>query len=406
MASIRRLSTGKWQVSFESARTGIRRSRRNFATRQQAREYAQALEQDAHRIFCGHRQRRLFGDALARYLQEDSTDKRSHQDDISNARCLRWPAWDPVAGMWRTLEHAPLDPAPGELSVPAVLELWVRDQLRVLRRSRLNGEIYQLREDRNGEASWYFQPEAEGAPVPRSKVSDASLLDRLEHSQSRGPYASGTLRTRQLLVARVLRLAWKSWDWAEADLSGRIELRAPAAARRQIITPEQLSALLCVAEPAFGELILGAAWTGLRRGNLCDLRWDHVTFSAKERGCYWIDRHESKNGDLLWFPMSERVEQLLRERRAQENGAYVFHQGDGTPWGDFRKAWARCKREAGVAEDVRWHDLRATWATGYATRLTTAQLQALGGWKTSSSAERYVRLQRENLGAIVNNHSA
>jgi integrase len=413
MASIRKLKSGRWQVSYENARSGFGRTRRNFATRKQAAQYARAIEDDAQRILCGQRTRRLFGEALTRYLNEDSRDKLTHADDISNARALRVPAWDASAKSWRRIEQAPLNPSPGELSVPAALEIWTRDQQQIIRRSRMGGRHYQLRPAPGGPV-WFFQPTTGALPEPRREVTDPAMIRRLDSSASAGPFSQSTLRIRQSLVARVLKLAWQSWDWCDSDQSGRVQYRQPALARESIITRDELLALVCAAEPPFADLILGAAWTGLRRSNLLALSWDRVVFTARDgdgsmlqRGYFWVPARgdtpgeRSKNGETLWQPMSERVEQLFAERWRSSCGRLVFHQGDGRPWGDFRRRWAAAKLAAGVAPSVRWHDLRATWATGYAGQLTTAQLQALGGWKDSSSAERYIRLQRAHLEGLA-----
>lgn len=409
MPSIRQIkTTGRYQVTFESARAGVRRTRRSFGTKKEAREYLAAIRDDANHLVLGHGPKRLFCHAMERYLAEDSHDKRSHADDLSNARALSWPAWDASAGTWRLLWQTPLNPAQGQLSVPAVLELWVRDQQQVLRRSRVRGGHYQQRQGCSGQPAWFHQPPG---PLPRRPVADTALISQLNANSTEGPVSGSTLRTRQSLVARVLKLAWQVWDWCREDQSGRIIYRRAAPARTQVVTQDQLLALLIQADPPFADLILGAAWSGLRRANLLGLTWDRVTLTKRDpfgkiirRGSLWVSADDAKNKEPLWQPMSERLEQLLIARLASRSGVFVFHQGDGSPWADFRKRWATAKRAAGVPEDLRWHDLRATWATGYAAHLTTAQLQALGGWKDASSAERYIRLQHQHLLSIVENH--
>lgn len=408
--SIRRLKNGRYQVDYTDRRAELPRVRRNFRTRAEARDYEKALRDDASRVLLGRSRGRTFAEALTRYLSDESAQKRSHVDDISNARALRWPIWDSGAKTWRRLEQTPLNPARGELGVAQTLALWVHDLQQVNKRAYLHNTIYQRRPD-----GWWMQPDAGDWPQPRSRITDPALIAQLEATAGRGPYSPTTLRTRQMLVSRVLALAWRVWGWCDTDQAGRIAFVAPAPGRRACFSADDVTRLVIAAPPHFDDLILGAAWLGLRRENLLSLTWDRVRFSVHdqhgatiERGSIFLpagDRaaargERTKNARDHWLPLSARAEALLLHRWAVRHGRLVFHQGDGARWGDFRRLWNQVKASAGVPQENRWHDLRGAWATSYAG-LSAAQLAALGGWQSTQTAERYIRLQRSDLERLV-----
>ena len=268
MSSIRKLSQGRYQADYQDRFRGIARTKRTFATRKEAEEWLDAVRRDAHARLLGHKRRHLFGEALARYLREESPRKKTHYEDLLNAKTLRWPVWDEEARRWLRLEETPLD------EVPGVLTKWTVDLKSVVRRGYVGSRVYHQR--RKGSAlAWYQQPNPnEGErPAPRAEVTDPERIQALDAAPGRGPFNSATLRLRQLLVSRVLFVAWKHWStpgdvWLEQNIAGKIQLEPQGKPRQQYLTYDQLLTLLIAAPIHFDDAILAAAWVGWRRGNV------------------------------------------------------------------------------------------------------------------------------------------
>lgn len=400
-----------YQADYSDARRGVPRVKRNFATRREAKNWLAAVRTDAHRRLVGGRERHLFGAALTRYLTDFSPAKASHEDDKSNARALRHPFRHD--GRWYRLEDLCLEPAPNraELWIVPGLAAWVQDKRQVLRRSRHNGQLWELRPGKP-RPQWWLQPE--GGEI-RKPVTDRALAARLDASGARGPYSTGTLRARQLLVSTVLRSALRNWDWIDHDWAAKIELEDAAGARDAWLDYDQLRALLIAAAPGFDDAILGACWLGWRKANLLGLEWDRVELPVYQtgpdaavritHGRVWVDggshtsrAHRTKNRKPLVAPIGFAFEQLLRLRWHQRRGPLVFHRGDGSPWGDIRKIWAAAKRAAGIDASFRWHDLRHTWAS-HMIQLGASdrELQELGGWTSQAMPKRYSHLRTDHL---------
>jgi len=429
MSNPRRLPNGKYQASYSNKKRGIARTRRTFKTRKLAKEWLTAVEEDAHNRLIGHQRRYVFGQALAKYLKEVSPRIKTHQQNIDNARVLRWPFLHDRR--WIRLEEAEL------VDVPTLLAAWEADQRAVLQRSYFRSEIYQLRANGSGIATWYFQPApSEGdRPQPRCAVTDKELLRELQDRTGRGPFSNATIRQRQILVKQVLKAAWRKWSrpddvWLKENVSEKIDLVPAPPARQRFANYDQLLAMVIAAPIGFDAAILAGAWIGWRRSNIvgsmnkkvAGLEWDRVLFPVDEEdqktgerqrlqlGMFWVgDPDDIKNKDPIAQPMSDRVEQLLRMmwdcrvKLPDPKPFLVFHRGDGRAWGDFRRRWETTKRRAGIDPRFRWHDLRHTWASHMVQAdVSDAHLQKLGGWKDPKMVRVYGHLRVEHLLGAVN----
>ena len=67
--------------------------------------------------------------------------------------------------------------------------------------------------------------------------------------------------------------------------------------------------------------------------------------------------------------------------------------------GQIQTAFNNARDSAGLGRDVTPHVIRHTWATWfYAATKDYGQLLDIGGWRTTSSAERYRKMAPADLG--------
>ncbi len=420
----------RYQAVIVDKRRGLPRVKRSFKTRAAADDWLNAAAKETHRRYIGERERHTFGEALAKYLAEESPLKDSRRDDVSNAAALRYPVWD--GRRFMLLEHTPLE------DMVAALAAWLTDQRLVTRRRYFGAELYLERANPDGTRAWYYQPEPADGETPRARelVKDRALLEKLDEPGGRGPFSRSTLRVRQVLVGRILRLCWKRWGWLGADIAGQVELEKPGKGRELFLTEEQLERLITAAAgaikqdgtpdpvgPHFADAINAAALIGWRRANLLMLDWERVVFPVYEDtsegrrmvqvGVIWVKGDDTKNEEDLAYPIGDELLKLL-ERRWELRMPYtnpatgkrqnlVFHDGRGQGFGDFRRRYATAKRAAGVRADFRWHDLRHTWASHMIqSGASDRHVQELGGWKTLSMVKLYSKLNVEHLLESVN----
>ena len=138
-------------------------------------------------------------------------------------------------------------------------------------------------------------------------------------------------------------------------------------------------------------LVLTAADTGFRAGELRSLSWQNVDFT---RGTVSVASYYTKNGDPRTNPMTKRLEQALREWKSSgvniENGLVFGPQR-------WRKSFENAKKLAGLDKNIVFHSLRHT----YISRLVMAgvdirTVQELAGHRTIIMTMRYAHLGPEH----------
>lgn len=99
----------------------------------------------------------------------------------------------------------------------------------------------------------------------------------------------------------------------------------------------------------------------------------------------------TKNGDRRLVPMTQEAYTLLSACCAGKNpNDWVFTHADGSQVMDFRKRFARLKREAGVRPDLLLHDNRRSMARNLRRAgVDQKTIMLMGGWKTDSVFQRY-----------------
>ena len=163
--------------------------------------------------------------------------------------------------------------------------------------------------------------------------------------------------------------------FADAEEAGKIA-RDPArrlktaggtpTARREALTEKQQQVLLETVEdlPVKLFIYLGL-FAGLRREEICALRWDCVDLEAKaptirvRRACRWVRNNKAEVSDVLkssaaWrdIPIPPVLVKELRAAHSASASPWVIHNTQGEPWSHatLRSAWDSVKaRSAGPA---------------------------------------------------------
>ena len=201
---------------------------------------------------------------------------------------------------------------------------------------------------------------------------------------------------RMLAVLRsILRKAELEWEWI--DKAPKIKLLPEPKKRVRWLTKEETEKLIDNL-PDHLKLIVGfAIETGLRHSNVLGLKWQQVDL---DRNCAWIYGDESKSGQSIPVPLSEKAISIIRSQQGI-NETFVFtYQGKQVKQANTR-AFRNTLKRAGI-ENFRFHDLRHTWASHHIQNGTPLfVLQELGGWKSPEMVKKYAHLSSEHLRKYV-----
>ena len=108
-------------------------------------------------------------------------------------------------------------------------------------------------------------------------------------------------------------------------------------------------------------MVLLSLNTGLRRGEIFQLRWDAINFNQRR---LTVTAHVSKSKKERYIPLNQEAFTVLSkwENQRKLTSLYVFPNNFGVPFTTIRKGWEHLLGRAGVT-NFRWHDLRHHFAS-------------------------------------------
>lgn len=201
-----------------------------------------------------------------------------------------------------------------------------------------------------------------------------------------------TMNRRLAFLRSVLYTAHKEWMWL--DQCPKIKLLSGETERFRFLQPEEVIRLVEALPEPYGDMALFAVSTGLRQSNVLGLRWDWVNMQRKSAR---FPNEVMKNGQPFTCALNETAVMVLR-RYLGKDTERVFIKPDGQPVSSIpSKTWKAALKKAGL-EDVRWHDLRHTWASLLRqSGVELSELQEMGGWESATMVQRYAHLNVEHL---------
>lgn len=173
---------------------------------------------------------------------------------------------------------------------------------------------------------------------------------------------NATIRRDLTAVSRVIASAI---GWGAGEHNAALEYdRTLVRERRDPIelpAPEDVAAAVAKA-PSFAALILLAAQTGMRQGELLGLQWRQVEMN---RRVLTLDRTKTDKPRSIPLsgPMLDEAHRTLSGTPRHPSTALVFWHGDGKPWLNFAANFRAWRGREGVR--FRFHDLRHYFAVMY-----------------------------------------
>jgi integrase len=196
---------------------------------------------------------------------------------------------------------------------------------------------------------------------------------------------------RHLAVLRaILRMARDEWQWI--DSIPKVRLLAGEVERDRWLTREEADRLIAACSPHLAAIVRFALATGCRAREVTGLEWNRVDLS---RSTAWLD--QTKNGTPRGVPLNHDALRVLEEQVGVHPQYCFTYRGKPIRWELTNSAWHSAVRKAGLS-DLRFHDLRHTWASWHRQAGTSCdELKELGGWKSRVMVDRYAKYATEHL---------
>lgn len=192
------------------------------------------------------------------------------------------------------------------------------------------------------------------------------LIERYKMERRKSKLPSGRLRSsasinRELsLLSRIFSIAIKSKEATANPCEGVRHVPGEQPRTRYLLPEEEdrLMAVLTGPREHLRSIVILAINTGMRRGELLGLRWEHIDFHRNE-----IKVIHTKTDRDRFVPMNTRVRKELLSLRDGGAGEFVFpNRKTGRNIADVKTAFKNACRTAGIV-DLHFHDLRHTFGT-------------------------------------------
>lgn len=237
-------------------------------------------------------------------------------------------------------------------------------------------------------------------PYNLSDITPAVIDDFKQMRKAEGVKPATIVRQLNVLK-RMFNLAKKRWMWIKEVPS--IEMEAKADRKRlRYLSFEEYHGLLNNCEGWLKDIVTVAAWTGLRQGNVLNLKRYQVNLLARTIS---LDSSETKNGENLIIPVAGPAFEVLKEalKVAHIKSPHVFCKADGQPYYkmEVHRAFKEALKKAEI-EDFRFHDLRhcfASWNRQAGVDIDT--LADLMGHKDTRMTRRYAHIGPVHLANAV-----
>jgi len=165
--------------------------------------------------------------------------------------------------------------------------------------------------------------------------------------------------------------------------------------RRDFLTLEQHAALVKHLPEELQPLQIVGYDTGARRSELLKLTWDRADL---ERGSLMFP--DTKNGEDRVVPLGQQALKTLQGMKRTSAGL-VFVRADGEPIKDFRRAWLKALRAAGLGKHLFHGNRRSQAVNLMAAGVDEQTAMAITGHKDSDTFRGYRVLVEEAKRAAI-----
>ena len=241
---------------------------------------------------------------------------------------------------------------------------------------------------RQGEQSRLRIVQTEFGTLPLQAITAAGIKTWLAKREKEGLSVASS--NRYLSILKSVFKAAVTYGACKINPAAGIRTKAEDVKTRDILNDDEFERLLTELPDYARSIVLAAAETGMRRGEMRGLRWGDVDLPSCE-----LRVAKAKNKEFRIVPLTPRIHRLLSEMEAAATPhptAPVFFQGD------IKKSLATALKRAGIEKHITLHSFRHQFATrALEAGVSEYHLRAIGGWKSPVMLQRYGKVRNRAL---------
>ena len=150
------------------------------------------------------------------------------------------------------------------------------------------------------------------------------------------------------------------WGFLKENPAKPVKLFKENNKRLRFLSEDEINRLLSVCDGYLRDIVIVALNTGMRKGEIFNLKWQDIDFELK-----LIHVADSKNYESRDIPMNDILYETLKalKEKADPHQEYVFiNPKTNKPYDDVKRSFKTALKKANI-EDFTFHDLRHTFAS-------------------------------------------
>lgn len=240
---------------------------------------------------------------------------------------------------------------------------------------------------------------SDASPQLIAEHRDLSMKVKTNRGGTRSP--STTIRYLAV-ISHLFTVAIKEWNWIDNNPVLRIMKPKEPKGRTRFLADEERTQLLDACKrsesPYLYQVVVLALSTGMRQGEIMNLKWKDVDFK-KKRITLW----ETKNNEIRVVPLTglafDLIENHSKIRKLKVD--FLFPGLNSTKPIDLRKPWLAALNECNI-KNFRFHDLRHSAASYLLMNgASLPEIAGVLGHKTFQMVQRYAHLSEPHTAGVV-----
>lgn len=235
--------------------------------------------------------------------------------------------------------------------------------------------------------------------IPMNKISSRDI-EEFKVAKINTKLSPKTINNFLILLSRILHIAY---EWEVIDRIPKIKKLKVTAKKIDFLTEEELQLLLINSEGVLKDLILTAARTGLRWGELSALRWENTSLFSSEPSIAVIDSvyegiiGSTKSGKPRYIPLVKEVQRILANRYEPTGFVFPDRNNSFLSHTTYLSRIKKACQKAGLRK-IGWHTLRHTFASHLAMKgVPIVALKELMGHSSITTTMIYTHLSHSTL---------
>jgi integrase len=227
--------------------------------------------------------------------------------------------------------------------------------------------------------------------------SDAEDFKQLRKNQNTHP-SDATINMDIRTLKSALQFAVDSGKLRENPFRSVKQIRCPRKQMPNFSHAEFNHLTAHIKEPWLLDIVRFDVNTGLRRGEIMDLKWKDVDLANKRMLIQSSEAYHVKHGKIRKVPLNKLAFEIVNKQK--KTSEWVFSDADGQRFGDeyVSKTFKAYVRVCKLSEELHFHSLRATFATwAIAAGMSIYAVKAILGHASVKTTEPYASYEMDAL---------